>query len=225
MERYNGVIKQGLRKMASLHPTIPWTDHLPTVLAGLRFLPTRLGVPPAWIVFKQEVQGLPERSGRPVVDEHVWEEADVNLQTRLIEEQAAWWYQAQGELQRRIEAGDRHMAEQYSRQVAEGKVVFNLQPGDPVLVREYLPGKMRLKAIGPYKFLRAIRNSGAEVLTAKGRIIRVAMANLKPYHPPVTGERVAVEKPRASRDKSAAMFDSSSEEDWATDTQSESSAG
>jgi hypothetical protein len=28
---------------------------LPSVLAGLRFLPTRLGYPPAWIAFKQEV--------------------------------------------------------------------------------------------------------------------------------------------------------------------------
>ena len=79
VERYNGVIKQGLRKMASLHPTVPWTDHLPTVLAGLRFLPTRLGVPPAWVVFKQEVQGLPDRASPPVEDEHVWEEADVTL--------------------------------------------------------------------------------------------------------------------------------------------------
>jgi hypothetical protein len=61
VERYNGVVKQGLRKMAAIHPTVPWTDLLPTVLAGLRFLPTRLGIPPAWVVFKQEVQGLPER--------------------------------------------------------------------------------------------------------------------------------------------------------------------
>ncbi len=225
VERYNGVIKQGLRKMASLHPTIPWTDHLPTVLAGLRFLPTRLGVPPAWIVFKQEVQGLPDRSGQPVDDARVWDEADVSLQTRLIEEQAAWWYRAQGELQRRLEAGDKSMAEEHSRRVAEGKLVFNLQPGDPVLVREYLPGKMRLKAVGPYKFLRAIKNSGAEVLTNKGRIVRVAMANLKPYRPPVTGERMVVEKPPPSREKSAAMFDSSSEEDWATEPDSEDSSG
>ncbi len=82
-----------------------------------------------------------------------------------------------------------------------------------MLVKEYLPGKMRLKAVGPYKFLRTIKNSGAEVLTTKGRIVRVAMANLKPYRPPVTGERIVVEEPRADREKSAAMFDSSIEED------------
>jgi hypothetical protein len=52
VERYNGVVKAGLRKMATIHPTIPWTELLPTVLAGLRFLPTRLGLPPAWVVFK-----------------------------------------------------------------------------------------------------------------------------------------------------------------------------
>lgn len=63
VERYNGVLKAGLRKMAAAHPTVPWTQLLPTVLAGMRFLPTRLGVPPAWVVFKQEVQGLPDRQG------------------------------------------------------------------------------------------------------------------------------------------------------------------
>ena len=94
-----------------------------------------------------------------------------------------------------------------------------------MLVREYLPGKMRLKAVGPYKFLRTIKNSGAEVLTTKGRIVRVAMANLKPNRPPVTGERMVVEEPRTDREKSAAMFDSSSEEDWATDADSEVSSG
>ncbi len=52
VERYNGVIKAGLRKMAAAHPTVPWSDLLPTVLAGLRFLPTKLGLPPAWVVFK-----------------------------------------------------------------------------------------------------------------------------------------------------------------------------
>ena len=67
------------------------------------------------------------------------------------------------------------MAEDYSRKAAGGKVVFNLQPGDPELVREYLPGKMRLKTVGAYKFLHTIKGSGAEVLTGKGRIVQVAI--------------------------------------------------
>lgn len=83
------------------------------------------------------------------------------------------------------------MREGYAREAA-GKVVFDLTPGDPVLVREFMPGKMRLKAVGPYKFVRRVKGSGAEVLTRKGKMIRVAMANLKPYHPPVTGVREVV---------------------------------
>jgi hypothetical protein len=89
VERYNGVIKAGLRKMAALHPTITWVDLLPTVLAGLRFLPTRLGVPPAWIVFKQEVDALPDRQGASIDAELIGEaakEAGKELQLRLIAE-------------------------------------------------------------------------------------------------------------------------------------------
>jgi transposase InsO family protein len=52
VERYNGVIRAGLRKSATFKPDVPWTELLPAILAGLRFLPTRLGYPPAWIAFK-----------------------------------------------------------------------------------------------------------------------------------------------------------------------------
>ena len=55
-----------------------------------------------------------------------------------------------------------------------------------------MPGKMTLKSVGPYKFLRAIRGSGAEVLTKKGKLMKVALANLKPYRPPITGESQVV---------------------------------
>ena len=56
VERYNGVIRGGLRKLQAADPGRSWVEVLPTVLAGMRFLPTRLGYPPAWIVFKQQVQ-------------------------------------------------------------------------------------------------------------------------------------------------------------------------
>lgn len=55
VERYNKTIREGLRKVAHDDPLKPWTEHLPAVLAGLRFLPTRLGYPPAWLVYKQDV--------------------------------------------------------------------------------------------------------------------------------------------------------------------------
>jgi transposase InsO family protein len=52
IERYNRSIKEGLRKMSTLVGTIAWDELLPEVLAGLRMLPTRLGVSPHLIVFK-----------------------------------------------------------------------------------------------------------------------------------------------------------------------------
>jgi hypothetical protein len=124
-----------------------------------------------------------------------------------------WWREAQEALRERLEVADRRMVDEHARQVADGKLVFNLVPGDAVLVREYIPGKMRLKAVGPYRFLRAIKGSGAEVMTAKGKIIRAAMANLKPYHPPITGERMVTTR-SVTRAREAAMFDSSSEDEW-----------
>ena len=53
VERYNGVLRAGLRKLVDTLGERPWTECLPQVLAGMRFLPTRLGYPPAWLVFKQ----------------------------------------------------------------------------------------------------------------------------------------------------------------------------
>ena len=94
------------------------------------------------------------------------------------------------------QAADVRMTNEYGKQVADGKLVFDLEAGQDVLVQEYIPVKMRLKAMGPFKFLRAIRSSGAEVLDKKGEIRRAAMANLKTYHPPIAGENLVVTKPR-----------------------------
>lgn len=52
VERYNRTIKEGIRKMITLVGEIAWDEVLPEVLAGLRMLPTRLGVSPHLIVFK-----------------------------------------------------------------------------------------------------------------------------------------------------------------------------
>lgn len=52
VERYNRVLKEGLRKLAYNGRGQPWPELLPGVLAGLRFLPTRVGYPPAWIAYK-----------------------------------------------------------------------------------------------------------------------------------------------------------------------------
>ena len=80
VERYNGVIRAGLRKGSTVQPRVPWTEHLASVLAGIRFLPTRLGYPPAWVVLKQEVQSLPAILGVSLGDESCLAEASPDEQ-------------------------------------------------------------------------------------------------------------------------------------------------
>ena len=75
VERYNAMLRSGLRKLTTSQTGVPWTDLLPAVLAGLIFLPTRLGFPPATIAFKQEVVSLPEQLGVGVNKEVPSEEA------------------------------------------------------------------------------------------------------------------------------------------------------
>ena len=69
MERYNSIILAGLRRMAAAIPGAPVREILPDVLAGLRFLPRRVGYQPYLVVFKQhphclgiglDVQGVGE---------------------------------------------------------------------------------------------------------------------------------------------------------------------
>lgn len=74
--------------MAHDHPSSPWTEHLPAVLAGMRFLPTRLGYPPAWLVYKQDVQGLPEAMGVGLGGEICLEESSKDEQEQMLSEQA-----------------------------------------------------------------------------------------------------------------------------------------
>ncbi len=72
--------------MANNDPQVPWTTHLPHILAGLRFLPTKLGVPPAWLVYKQDLQSLPETLGVSLGGENCLEEATGDEQAQLLGE-------------------------------------------------------------------------------------------------------------------------------------------
>ena len=54
VERYNKVIKEGLRKfIVAAGAEFAWTDFVGDISAGLRMLPTRLGNSPFLLVFKQ----------------------------------------------------------------------------------------------------------------------------------------------------------------------------
>lgn len=52
VERYNRVIKEGFRRLLALCPHTNWVEHIPDILAGLRMLPTRLGVSPYMLCYK-----------------------------------------------------------------------------------------------------------------------------------------------------------------------------
>ena len=53
VERYNKVIKEGLRKfIVAAGAQFAWTDFVGDIAAGLRMLPTRLGYSPFLLVFK-----------------------------------------------------------------------------------------------------------------------------------------------------------------------------
>jgi hypothetical protein len=103
------VIRAGLRKSATFKPNVPWTELLPAVLAGLRFLPTRLGYPPAWIAFKQEVQSLPAALGVALGGESCIHEATQTEQEKMLAEQGAWWAIAEPHIRSKLEEADARM--------------------------------------------------------------------------------------------------------------------
>jgi hypothetical protein len=72
---------------------------------------------------------------------------------------------------------------------------YHLEPGDAVLVKQRIPGKLQARAEGPYTFLRYLgqNNLGAEVMDPGGSTRTVAIANVRPYrgaHPANIPNRV-----------------------------------
>ena len=54
VERYNGIIRAGLHKMFAALPGVPLRDYLPEILVGLHLLPTKMGLIPFFLLYKQE---------------------------------------------------------------------------------------------------------------------------------------------------------------------------
>jgi hypothetical protein len=65
---------------------------------------------------------------------------------------------------------DRQMVAEYLRRsdLSQDDLRYHLEPGDPVLVKQRIPGKLQAKAEGPYSFLKYLgqNNLGAEVMDA-----------------------------------------------------------
>jgi hypothetical protein len=59
-----------------------------------------------------------------------------------------------------------------------------------------------VRALGPYTYLRSlgISGSGAEVLNSKGKAIRVAKSNLRPFHSPLEATVVVESKRMFAQD-------------------------
>ena len=51
--------------MVTAFPDMPWYEHLPDILAGLRFLPNKLGYSAYLPAFKQEPAWMGECCARP----------------------------------------------------------------------------------------------------------------------------------------------------------------
>ena len=77
------------------------------------------------------------------------------------------------------------MHREYMRRpkLAELDLRFELEPGDLVVHRQTRPGKLTVKAEGPYRFLKFVgeNNLAAEVMSGEGKVIRCALANLLPF--------------------------------------------
>jgi hypothetical protein len=89
VERYNKVIKEGLRKfVVAVGAQYSWCDYLGDIAAGLRMLPTRNGYPPFLLVFKQSPHwgAWGEHAGIGVPDV-----SDKNVGEELLGQQLRWW--------------------------------------------------------------------------------------------------------------------------------------
>ena len=60
---------------------------------------------------------------------------------------------------------------------------FDLRPGQKVLLRRRITGKLRTKCEGPFVFLRTLGSEGAalELLDNRGRVRSATLANVLPY--------------------------------------------
>ena len=103
-------------------------------------LPVRMGFAPYLLVFKQEPMWHPLAAQPGLV---VPEIPDDDVEA-LIAQQLRWWEDVLELARRRLKAGDEAMVREYARRgdLAEQDLRFAFEPGDRVLVRQRVPGKL-----------------------------------------------------------------------------------
>ena len=117
-------------------------------------LPARMGFSPYLLVFKQH----PAWHG--MASDPTLEVPDITDQDveELIAQQVLWWDTMVELVRKRLKAQDVAMVREYAKRadLADQDLRFCFEPGDKVLVRQRVPGKLQTKAMGPYLFLRYI---------------------------------------------------------------------
>lgn len=114
VERTNGVLVQGVLRLLAAIPGATWEDVLPDVLAGVRFLPHRLGYAPYLATFKQFPRCLNEAYAKPIpAIEGDLDVADDTAYEQYLAASVRWWEDAIEEIRARIQAGDDKMIEHY----------------------------------------------------------------------------------------------------------------
>lgn len=111
---------------------------------------------------------------------------------KLIDEMAVWWDTALEVVRGRLDTTDATMMKRYQarQDLEELGIWVDLAPGDKVVIRTALPGKMQPRLDGPGTFLRHVGANGlaGEVMMGDGSIRREALANLRLYQAGITAE-------------------------------------
>lgn len=107
IERVNGVILQGIRHLLQEVPDKSLEEVIPDVLAGLRFLPHKLGHQPFVASFKQFPRCLNEACAVPVGPPAAMNDmSDEQQEEAYLREHLAWWDSAVVELRERMRQYD-----------------------------------------------------------------------------------------------------------------------
>ena len=160
-------------------------------------LPTKLGVSPYLLVFKQTPAWLGDLAGRPGGDLGNEGSGDAEDEAqRMLDANLAWWDEALPLVRERLTRLDEITAAQYARRTRGAPDPrFQYHEGDLVMRRVPAVGKLSASADGPFVFARYIgeRRVMCEVVGDDGRRWQVAVANLRPLRgdtwTPATGER------------------------------------
>ena len=194
VERQVRSVKAGLRRFFAACPGGRWWEGLADVVRGLNVIPVRAtGLSPYTVVFKTPPRLAVSAEVQLAAGA---EQEEEEPPAEGVAAAAGFWQLAFDELEARQQKYDAKMIREYARRarLADFDVRFLFQPGDRVLMKQKLVGKQRVRAMGPYTFLRytgQLRVT-AEIADTRGRTQVASVANLVPLR---AGTVVTVDDP------------------------------